>query len=166
MLPQSSEGKTLVITQYCCPVDVVFDQLDSDQRYKSHSSRTDHPLILICMYMRKVNKCFSCRPLLYGLSIKEQFSVLRSYNFSSKDYQITPGSPWNYAIHLSTNPENSDMVVNVDGFKPPNPPFSQQGAPVSIQAKVNNYSLIKAYHNYFFCRIFFQQDVHIIDSKV
>ena len=76
------------------------------------------------------------RPLLYGLSIVENFTALRSYEFESKDYQITPGSPWNYAIHLSSDPEKTDMSVTVDGLKPPLPPFSQQGAPVKIQAKV------------------------------
>ena len=73
------------------------------------------------------------RPLLYGLSIKENFKVLHSYQFESKDYQITPGSLWNYAIH--PYPEN-DMEVIVDGLKPSLPPFSQQGAPIKIQAKV------------------------------
>ena len=76
------------------------------------------------------------RPLLYGLSIVENFTALRSYEFESKDYQITPSSPWNYAIHLNSDPEKSDMQVTVDGLKPPLPPFSQQGAPVKIQAKV------------------------------
>ena len=76
------------------------------------------------------------RPLLYGLSIKENFTTLRSYEFESKDYQITPGSPWNYAIHLSSDPTKSDMEVSVDGLNPSYPPFSQQGAPVKIQAKV------------------------------
>ena len=75
----------------------------------------------------------NCRPLLYGLSIKENFKVLHSYQFESKDYQITPGSLWNYAIR--PYPEN-DMEVIIDGLKPSLPPFSQQGAPIKIQAKV------------------------------
>ena len=83
-----------------------------------------------------LSNLLSCRPLLYGLSITENFTALRSYEFESKDYQITPSSPWNYAIHLSSDPEKSDMSVTVDGLKPPLPPFSQQGAPVKIQAKV------------------------------
>jgi hypothetical protein len=76
------------------------------------------------------------RPLLYGLSIVENFTALRSYEFESKDYQVTPSSPWNYAIHLSSDPEKSDMAITVGGLKPTHPPFSQEGAPVKIQAKV------------------------------
>ena len=40
----------------------------------------------------------NCRPLLYGLSIKENSKFCKSYQFDSKDYQVTPGSLWNYAI--------------------------------------------------------------------
>ena len=78
---------------------------------------------------------------MYGLSIVENFTVLRSYEFESKDYQITPGSPWRSAIHLSSDPEKSDMAVTVGGLKPTLPPFSQQGAPIKIQAKVRWFKL-------------------------
>ena len=84
----------------------------------------------------------SYRPLLYGLSIEENFKVLHSYQFASKDYQITPGSPWNYAIQLSGPDPEKAMEVIVDGLKPNLPPFSQQGAPVKIQAKVGQCLLI------------------------
>ena len=47
-----------------------------------------------------------------------------SYEFESKDYQGTPESPWNYAIHLDSDPRKIDMEVTVDGLKPPFPPFS------------------------------------------
>ena len=78
---------------------------------------------------------------MYGLSIKENFKVLHSYQFDSKDYQITPGSLWNYAIQLSSPYPENDMEVIVDGLKPPFPPFSQQGAPIKIQAKVGWFSV-------------------------
>ena len=76
---------------------------------------------------------------MYGLSIVQNFTTLRKYEFKSKDYQITPSSLWNYAIHLSSDPEKSDMTVTVGGLKPTLPPFSQQGAPVKIQAKVQQF---------------------------
>lgn len=74
-------------------------------------------------------------PLLYGLEIKEEFKELRSYEFQSKDYQVTPGSPWNYAIHLTNDsqPEIDLKFVNI-GWKEGSVPFSIAGAPSKIMA--------------------------------
>ena len=77
-----------------------------------------------------------CRPLLYGLSMVQNFTVVKSYEFESNDYWVTPNSPWNYALRLSSNPENSDMDVTIDGIRSGLPPFSQEGAPVKIVARV------------------------------
>ena len=69
--------------------------------------------------------------------MKEQFAVLESYKFLSKDYQITPGSAWNYALRLS-NDSTADMDLKVlsEGLEIGVPPFSQRGAPVIISAQV------------------------------
>ena len=71
-------------------------------------------------------------PLLYSLHIQEDFKTLRKYAFNSKDYAVTPGSPWNYAIKLN----NEDFVVVENGITKGVPPFSNDGAPVLIRAKV------------------------------
>ncbi|WP_156416076.1 hypothetical protein [Nitrosopumilus sp. Nsub] len=82
------------------------------------------------------NIILSYRPLLYGLHIQEDFKTLRSYAFNSKDYQVTPGSPWNYAIKLSEDDVDKDLVVVETGIKKGVSPFSTNGAPVMIKAKV------------------------------
>ena len=78
-----------------------------------------------------------CRPLLYGLRIEEDFKALRSYAFESKDYQVTPGSPWSYALllHNDYQPENDLKFVS----KKLNStyPFSPDGAPSYIEATVS-----------------------------
>ena len=74
--------------------------------------------------------CFS--PLLYGLHIEEQFKILNRYEYNTKDYQVTPKSPWNYAIRLS----NEDFVVEERGINEKYHPFSIDGAPSRIHAKV------------------------------
>ena len=75
-------------------------------------------------------------PLLYGLQIGEQFKTLRSYQFESKDYQVTPTSPWNYALQVSEDTIDTDLQVVINGIKKGVPPFSKEGAPVMIKAKV------------------------------
>ena len=75
---------------------------------------------------------FFSSPLLYGLHIKENFGILNNYTFESKDYQVTPNSPWNYAIKLS----NEDFIVDERGINEKYHPFSCDGAPVRIHAKV------------------------------
>lgn len=74
--------------------------------------------------------CFSARPLLYGLEMEENYKVLRSYAFQSKDYQVTPGSPWNFAIQLRDDsaPEK-DMEFVTTGWTAGEHPFSPRGAP-------------------------------------
>jgi len=68
---------------------------------------------------------------LYSLHIKEDFKTLHEYAFKSRDYAVTPGSPWNYAIKLN----NEDFVVVEKGITKGVPPFSNDGAPVQIKAK-------------------------------
>lgn len=72
------------------------------------------------------------------MQIDEQFKTLKSYAFNSKDYQVTPGSPWNYALQLNEETINSDLEVVVSGLKKGIPPFSKEGAPVRIKAKVSS----------------------------
>ena len=69
---------------------------------------------------------------MYSLHIKEDFKTLHEYAFKSKDYAVTPGSPWNYAIKLN----KEDFVVVEKGITKGVPPFSNDGAPVQIKAKV------------------------------
>lgn len=74
-------------------------------------------------------------PLLYGLEMEENYKVLRSYAFQSKDYQVTPGSPWNFAIQLRDDsaPEK-DMEFVTTGWTAGEHPFSPRGAPGKILA--------------------------------
>ena len=76
-------------------------------------------------------------PLLYALSMVENFTVLESYAFHSKDYMVLPGTPWNYALLLTDDVmfDNELQYVGT-GLQPNVPPFSQKGAPGMILAKV------------------------------
>ena len=80
---------------------------------------------------------YGYRPLLYGLHIEEDFKVLQSYAFQSKDYQVTPGSPWNYALllHDDHQPDNDLKFMN-KGLHSIYP-FSPDGAPSYIEATVS-----------------------------
>ena len=79
------------------------------------------------------------RPLLYGLHMDEAFKVLNSYEFDSKDYQVTSNSPWNYALHLPSDKEaNTSLSVVVRGMQKDLHPFSFEGTPVMINAKVKS----------------------------
>lgn len=76
----------------------------------------------------------SLSPLLYGLLIEELFQILHNYTYESRDYQVTSGSPWNYALYL---PNDEDyFVVTKQGLQKDLPPFSGTGAPILISAKV------------------------------
>ena len=79
-----------------------------------------------------------CRPLLYGLHIKEEFEVLNSYQFQSKDYQVSPGSVWNYAVRLRNDSRpDQDLSVVFSGLEVGVPPFSLRGSPITITAQVS-----------------------------
>ena len=79
----------------------------------------------------------SHRPLLYGLEIVEDFKVLNSYAFESRDYQVTPGSPWNYALRLQNDSQpEKDLTFASKGLELGVPPFSLKGAPGMIMAQV------------------------------
>jgi len=75
------------------------------------------------------------RPLLYALEIAENFGVLQSYSFESRDYQVTPGSPWNYALRLrnDSNPSQDLTFLNSE-LKLGVTPFSLKGSPGKIIA--------------------------------
>lgn len=81
--------------------------------------------------------CLCCSPLLFGLEIKEDFEVLNSYKFQSKDYQITPKSTWNYALRLQDDHQpQQDLRVVYSGLEIGVSPFSLKGAPIMIIAEV------------------------------
>ena len=63
--------------------------------------------------------------------------MLDSYKFQSKDYKITAGTVWNYALRLEndTQPE-MDLLVTSRGLEIGVPPFSLRGAPITISAQV------------------------------
>lgn len=77
------------------------------------------------------------RPLLYGLHIEENFKALRSYAFESKDYQVTPGSPWNYALLLHNDYKPDDDLTFISKGLQNTYPFSPDGAPSYIEATVS-----------------------------
>ncbi len=67
----------------------------------------------------------------------EEFSVLAKYAYESRDYQVTPGSPWNYALLLrKDSAPDLDMEFVSTGMEIGVPPFSTKGAPGMIIAKV------------------------------
>lgn len=79
----------------------------------------------------------SPRPLLYSLEIAEDFKVLHSYAFESRDYQVTPGSPWNYALKLQNDSQpDKDLTFANKGLELGVHPFSLKGAPGMIVAQV------------------------------
>ncbi len=67
----------------------------------------------------------------------EDFKVLAEYAYESRDYQVTPGSAWNYALLLrkDSDPEE-DLEYVSTGLEIGVPPFSIKGAPGMIIAKV------------------------------
>lgn len=69
--------------------------------------------------------------------MKENFRILNSYKFQSKDYQITTDSIWNYALRLSNDDKpDQDLRVVLSGLEIGVPPFSLRGAPTMIVAQV------------------------------
>ena len=93
-------------------------------------------IIALCDCMGGV--FFHCSsPLLYGLDIVENFTALREYAFQSKDYQVTPASPWNYAVKIQDDSAvDKDLSFVHTGLMKGVPPFSKKGAPVKIVAQV------------------------------
>jgi DUF1680 family protein len=62
-------------------------------------------------------------PLVYALYMNEQFNVIRSYQFQSKDYSVMTNSQWNYALVVDpNNPGKSLTFERLSG--PPAVPFS------------------------------------------
>lgn len=72
--------------------------------------------------------------------------MLHSYAFESRDYQVTPGSPWNYALKLQNDSQpDKDLTFASKGLELGVPPFSLKGAPGMIMAQV--------IHNYWFATL-------------
>lgn len=70
--------------------------------------------------------------------MNENSKVLNSYAFDSKDYQVTTNSSWNYALYLpSDETADQDLAVVLRGMQTGHPPFSYEGTPVMINAKVS-----------------------------
>ena len=75
--------------------------------------------------------------------MNESFKVLNSYEFDSKDYQVTATTPWNYALYLPSNQEvEQTLAVKVRGMQTGYRPFSSEGTPVMINAKVSEFDQI------------------------
>jgi hypothetical protein len=71
-------------------------------------------------------------PLVYSLKIRENWHEIKSFG-PSKDWEVYPSSPWNYALVLDkNNPAASVKVIE----KPMGAqPFSWDGAPVELTAR-------------------------------
>lgn len=61
-------------------------------------------------------------PLLFGLKIKEKWKkIAREEPFA--DYEVYPGTPWNYALNLSEDFKVEKSKVNPTPFSPDEPPI-------------------------------------------
>lgn len=68
----------------------------------------------------------------------ENFTVLNTYAFESKDYQVTATNPWNYGLNLPSNKTaDEELTVDVRGLQKGHHPFSYDGTPVMIKAQVS-----------------------------
>jgi len=64
-------------------------------------------------------------PLLYALYMNQQFNVIRSYQFQSKDYSVSTSSQWNFA--LVVDPANPSKTLTFQRLSGPLPtPYSHQ----------------------------------------
>ena len=108
------------------------------QQRRINIQRVCYPLVWCSGWqLDSVPLLISHRPLLYGLEIVEDFKVLNSYAFESRDYQVTPGSPWNYALRLQNDSQpEKDLTFASKGLELGVPPFSLKGAPGMIMAQV------------------------------
>lgn len=69
--------------------------------------------------------------LLYALRVGEEFAVLANNPYDSKDYAVTPTSPWAYALVVDpANPAASLSFTRVG--PPPALPFNSTAPPVMI----------------------------------
>ncbi len=105
-------------------------------------------VLIVTAFFNPHHYCKPISPLLYGLHIKEDFNVLRSYAFESKDYQVTGESPWNYALYLPSDEKaEEDLEVVTRGLQKGYLPFSYEGTPVMINAKVPCVHAITLYNS-------------------
>jgi len=72
-------------------------------------------------------------PLVYALSMGEEYKELKHYSFNSSDWQITPITPWNYGIELDeAQPDNSiDLITRPMGSFP----FGNDEVPLLAKVK-------------------------------
>jgi Beta-L-arabinofuranosidase, GH127 len=72
-------------------------------------------------------------PLIYSLQIKANKKVLKSDPRGFDQYELTPATPWNYALDL--DPKNPAASVQVEQKAMPENPFVAKTTPVQLIAK-------------------------------
>ncbi|XP_065186897.1 uncharacterized protein LOC135817607 [Sycon ciliatum] len=86
--------------------------------------------------------------LLYGMTMIEDYTVLRQYQFESKDYQVTGKSAWNYALHLASDTDLKSALTFIQGIMPLTAsPYHLATVPVHLLAKGQLLSNWKLAHN-------------------
>jgi Beta-L-arabinofuranosidase, GH127/Ricin-type beta-trefoil lectin domain-like len=71
-------------------------------------------------------------PLSFSLQINENYALINGSSSSSPEYQVTPGSAWNYGLVLNnSNPASSFAVKKASGTVAVNP-FTQSTVPVTM----------------------------------
>jgi hypothetical protein len=74
-------------------------------------------------------------PLTFALQIGESYTLINNSTAQIPEYQVTPTSAWNYGLVLnSSNPAQSFTVTQKGGTLATNP-FTQQGAPITMQVQ-------------------------------
>ena len=74
-------------------------------------------------------------PLYFSLRMVEQFKQLKSYHdsFPCVDWEITPGTPWNFALQI--DPHNLDRSFAVETRAVGKVPYEPAAAPVVLKGK-------------------------------
>lgn len=111
--------------------------ITSGSFYTIHRTWKNNDVVSIRFPMKlvvnnEVNNAVSIHrgPLVFSLKIKEKWSVVNSFANDFHEHEVTPESPWNYALLIDkTNPEKSIQVV--ESAMPANP-FEQANAPVKL----------------------------------
>jgi hypothetical protein len=89
---------------------------------------------------RRFNNAVSIHrgPLLYSLKMGEQFTVLATYAYESKDYAIHNTTAWNYGVQITdlNNPDSSFEYTQTSSVGPT--PFSLDACPVKLTGKVRS----------------------------
>ena len=74
------------------------------------------------------------------MPLGEAFTVLHSYEFDSKDYQVLPTTAWNYTLVVDslTNPTN--LQFEQSSYQNGRAPFNKTDIPVMISAQISQVS--------------------------